>query len=56
MLAIDRGTLFHRVYVIESQLGRAFHDCQPYPLWPLHEYFQSWPMAESVNHHMHIPQ
>ena len=56
MLGIERGVVFHRVYKIESQLGRAFHDTTPYPLWPLHEYFQSWPMAESVNHYMKIAQ
>ena len=38
-LKMDRGTFFHAVYRIENTLGRAFHDTQPYPLYPLHDYF-----------------
>lgn len=38
-LKIDRGTFFHGVYRIEQLLGRRFAEVQPYPLWPLDEYF-----------------
>jgi hypothetical protein len=38
-LGIDRGTFFHAVYRIEQRLGRVFRELQPYPLFPLDEYF-----------------
>ena len=38
-LRIDRGTFFHSVYRIEQKLGRVFRELQPYPLFPLDEYF-----------------
>lgn len=38
-LGIDRGTVFHTIYRIEQQLGRAFAELKPYSLWPLDEYF-----------------
>lgn len=38
-LNMDRGTFFHMVYRIEQQLGRAFAEIQPYPLYPVNEYF-----------------
>jgi hypothetical protein len=38
-LGIDRGTFFHTVYRIEQKLGRIFRELQPYPLFPLDEYF-----------------
>jgi hypothetical protein len=38
-LQIDRGTFFHTVYRIEQKLGRTFAELQPYPLYPLDEYF-----------------
>lgn len=40
MLNLERGTVFHRIYLIQEQLGMAFHNCAPYALWPLHEYFK----------------
>jgi hypothetical protein len=40
-LQIDRGTFFHTIYRIEEQLGRTFAELQPYPLYPLDEYFGS---------------
>lgn len=39
-LKIDRGNFFHAVYRIEQKLGRTFRELQPYPLFPLDEYFQ----------------
>ena len=38
-LHIDRGNFFHAVYRIEQKLGRVFRELQPYPLYPLDEYF-----------------
>lgn len=38
-LNMDRGSFFHAVYRIEQQLGRAFAEIEPYPLFPLDEYF-----------------
>ena len=38
-LKMDRGNFFHSVYRIEQALGRAFREVQPYPLYPLHDYF-----------------
>lgn len=38
-LDIDRGNFFHAVYRIEQKLGRAFRETEPYPLFPLDEYF-----------------
>ncbi|MGH9559539.1 MAG: hypothetical protein ACRD30_09890 [Bryobacteraceae bacterium] len=39
-LGIDRGNFFHSVYRIEQKLGRVFRELEPYPLFPLDEYFQ----------------
>jgi hypothetical protein len=38
-LNIDRGTFFHIVYRVEEKLGRAFAEVEPYPLYPLEDYF-----------------
>jgi len=38
-LGIDRGTFFHAVYRIEQKLGRVFRELEPYPLFPLDDYF-----------------
>ena len=38
-LGIDRGNFFHAVYRIEQKLGRVFREIEPYPLFPLDEYF-----------------
>jgi hypothetical protein len=40
-LNLDRGDFFHEVYRIEAKLGRAFVELEPYPLYPLREYFNS---------------
>ena len=39
-LNIDRGTFFHSVYRIQQKLGRVFRELEPYPLYPLRDYFQ----------------
>ena len=36
---MDRGTFFHEIYRITERLGRVFRELQPYPLFPLDEYF-----------------
>lgn len=36
---LDRGNLFHAIYRIERRLGRLFAQVEPYPLFPLDEYF-----------------
>ena len=38
-LKMDRGNFFHAVYRIQRTLGRVFAELQPYPLYPLDEYF-----------------
>jgi len=38
-IKMERGNFFHAVYRIERLLGRAFSELQPYPLYPLDEYF-----------------
>ncbi len=38
-LKIDRGNFFHGVYRVEQKLGRKFREVEPYPLFPLDEYF-----------------
>lgn len=38
-LEMDRGTFFHEVYRITERLGRLYRELQPYPLFPLDEYF-----------------
>ena len=38
-LKMDRGNFFHMVYRIEQRLGRAFASLEPYPLYPIDEYF-----------------
>lgn len=38
-IEMDRGNFYHAVYRIEQKLGRAFRETQPYPLFPLDEYF-----------------
>jgi hypothetical protein len=38
-LGVDRGNFYHAVYRIEQKLGRTFREIEPYPLFPLDEYF-----------------
>jgi hypothetical protein len=38
-VGIDRGNFFHAVYRIEQKLGRVFRELEPYPLFPLDDYF-----------------
>jgi hypothetical protein len=36
---LDRGEFFHETYRIQQKLGRAFAELEPYPLYPVYEYF-----------------
>jgi len=38
-LKMERGNFFHEIYRIQQKLGRVFRDLEPYPLYPLDEYF-----------------
>lgn len=38
-LNVDRGQFFHMVYRVEEKLGLAYRCTEPYPLFPLNEYF-----------------
>jgi hypothetical protein len=38
-LGMDRGNFFHAVYRIQQRLGRAFAEIEPYPIYPVDEYF-----------------
>lgn len=38
-VGLTRGLLFHLVYRIEQKLGKALATVQPYPLYPIDEYF-----------------
>jgi hypothetical protein len=38
-LGLDRGNVFHAIYRIEQKLGRMFREVEPYPLFPLEDYF-----------------
>jgi hypothetical protein len=38
-LKLDPGYFWGRVYSIEVRLGRAFRELQPYPIYPITDYF-----------------
>jgi hypothetical protein len=38
-MKIEKGLFFHAVYRITAKLGRTFAELQPYPLYPLSDYF-----------------
>jgi len=47
-LNLDRGNFFHAVYRIEAILGRNFAELEPYPLYPLDEYFGGAVRKQSI--------
>jgi hypothetical protein len=51
-LQMDRGLFFHAVYRIKRKLGKAFRETEPYPLYPLEEYFE----GEWKEHSAILPQ
>jgi hypothetical protein len=38
-LKMERGNFFHEIYRIQQKLGRVYRELEPYPLYPLDEYF-----------------
>ena len=38
-LNVEKGQFFHAVYRVEQKLGRVLRELQPYPLYPVDEYF-----------------
>jgi hypothetical protein len=38
-LHMDRGSFFHAIYKLEEKLGRVYAELEPYPLYPLRDYF-----------------
>ena len=38
-LKMERGPFFHEIYRIQQKLGRVYRELEPYPLYPLDEYF-----------------
>ena len=38
-LHMDRGSFFHAIYRLEEKLGRVYAELEPYPLYPLRDYF-----------------
>ncbi len=38
-LQTNRGNFFHAIYRIQQKLGRVFRELQPYPLYPVSDYF-----------------
>ncbi len=38
-LNLDRGAFFHAIYRIQQKLGKVFRELEPYPLYPLGEYY-----------------
>jgi hypothetical protein len=48
-LNMDRGTYFHHVYRVQGILGRNFAEMEPYPLYPLDEYFAGYVRKQSIS-------
>ncbi|MBC8167929.1 MAG: hypothetical protein H7Y20_18930 [Bryobacteraceae bacterium] len=40
-LGMNKGVLHHSIYRIQEKLGRVFRELQPYPLYPVRDYFTS---------------
>ena len=47
-LRMDRADFFYHIYRIEQKLGRVFAELEPYPLFPLDEYFGGTIPRETV--------
>ena len=39
-LRMSRGLFFHAVYRIQQKLGKAYRETEPYPLFPVYEYYE----------------
>lgn len=44
---MDKGAFHHTCYRIQHKLGRVFMELQPYPLYPLNEYFSGGMRSET---------
>lgn len=42
-LNMDRGTFHHEIYAIQEKLGQEYAELQPYPLYPVCDYFGGSP-------------
>src|SRR5262245_56728833 len=40
MLKMDRGNFFHMLYRIQQKAGRAFAETEPFPIFPVTDYFE----------------
>jgi hypothetical protein len=38
-LKLDKGSFYHMLYRVEQRVGRALAELEPYPLFPVDEYF-----------------
>lgn len=49
-IGFDRGMFFHSIYRIQQKLGKAYRETQPYPLFPVYEYYEEIkrPIASNV--------
>ncbi len=47
-LNLDRGNYYHHLYDIEEKLGRFYAELEPFPLYPLDEYFGGTIRKESI--------
>jgi hypothetical protein len=48
-LKIQQNVFFRRVFQIKQELGRAFREVQPYPLFPLAAYNNATPFYDRLN-------
>lgn len=47
-LGLDRGNFFHVLYRMQAKLGREYSGMEPYPLYPLDEYFGGQVRAKRI--------
>ena len=55
-LNMDKGLFFHSIYRIQQKLGRAFRELEPYPLFPLDEYFGPTVRTKETAKLLQMPQ
>jgi len=54
-LGLERGTFFHAVYRIQQKLGRTFAELEPFPLYPLDDYFGGMARKQSPPLSVQLP-
>jgi hypothetical protein len=47
-LGLSRQAFFREIYILAERMGRLMAELQPYPLWPIHEYFAAGVLSTSV--------